>query len=89
MKRHHDHSNSYKGKYLIGAGLQFRGLVPYYPGEKHGSTLAGSHGTGEGGESLHLEPRVAGKEKHWAWLEYLKPQSLTNNTLPSIKLYLL
>jgi hypothetical protein len=25
-KRHHDHSNSYNGKHLTGAGLQFRGL---------------------------------------------------------------
>ena len=24
-KRHYDHDKSYKGKYLIGAGLQFRG----------------------------------------------------------------
>ena len=24
MNRYHDHSNSYKGKHLIGAGLQFQ-----------------------------------------------------------------
>lgn len=30
VKRHHDHSNSYKGKHLIGAGLQFEGLVHCY-----------------------------------------------------------
>jgi len=35
MKRHHNHSNSYKGKHLIGAGLQFRGLVCYCHGRKH------------------------------------------------------
>jgi hypothetical protein len=27
VKRHHDHSNSNKGKQIIGAGLQFRGSV--------------------------------------------------------------
>lgn len=29
VKRYHDHSNSYKGKDLVGAGLQFRGSVHY------------------------------------------------------------
>lgn len=38
MKRHH--SNSYKGKHLIMAGLQFRGLVCYCHGRKHGSSQA-------------------------------------------------
>ena len=28
VKRHHDHSNSYKGKHLIGAGLQVRRFGP-------------------------------------------------------------
>lgn len=32
VKRYHDHNNSYKGKYLIGTDLQFRG----------------THGVGEG-----------------------------------------
>ena len=40
MKRHHDHSNSYKGKHLIGAGLQFRVLVHYCHGRKHSCTRA-------------------------------------------------
>jgi hypothetical protein len=35
MKRHHDHSKSCKGKHVIGAGLQFRGLVHYHHGVKH------------------------------------------------------
>ena len=30
MKRHHEHSYCYKGKPLIGAGLQFRGLIYYH-----------------------------------------------------------
>jgi hypothetical protein len=37
VKRHHDHSNSYKGKYFIEAALQFRGLVHCHHGGKHGS----------------------------------------------------
>lgn len=28
MTRHHDHENSYKGKYFIGAGLQVQRLSP-------------------------------------------------------------
>jgi hypothetical protein len=35
-----------QNKHLIGAGLQFRGLVHYCLGRKHGR-----HGTGEGAES--------------------------------------
>jgi hypothetical protein len=38
VKRYHDQGNSYKGKLLVGAGLQFRGLVCYNYGGKHGST---------------------------------------------------
>ena len=40
MKRHHDHGNSYERKHLVGAGLQFRGLVHYLHGVKHGSMQA-------------------------------------------------
>ena len=36
MKRCHDHGNSYKGKHLIEAGLQFGGLVHYHHCGKHG-----------------------------------------------------
>ena len=35
VKRHHDHSNSYKGKHFIGVGLQY--LVHYCHGGKHSS----------------------------------------------------
>jgi hypothetical protein len=28
VKRHHDQGNSYKGKHLIGAGLQFQSFSP-------------------------------------------------------------
>ena len=34
VKRHHDHNNSYKGKYFGKAGLQFKGLVYYCRGRK-------------------------------------------------------
>jgi hypothetical protein len=37
VKRHHDHGNSYKEKHLIGAGLQFRGLIHYCHDLKHAS----------------------------------------------------
>ena len=40
MNRVHDNSNCYKGKYLIGDGLQFSGLVHHQHGGKHGSTKA-------------------------------------------------
>lgn len=37
VKRHHDHS--YKGKDLIGTGLQFRDLIHYHHAvKKHGVT---------------------------------------------------
>jgi hypothetical protein len=40
MKRHHDHSNSYRTKHSIEAGLQFRVLVYYCHGGKHGGMQA-------------------------------------------------
>ena len=36
VKIHHDRSNSSKGKHVIRAVLQFRGLVHYHHGGKHG-----------------------------------------------------
>ena len=47
VKRHHDHGNSYKRKHLIGAGLQFRGLVHYH----RGRWCTDRHDVGEGAES--------------------------------------
>ena len=49
VKRHYDHSNSYKEKHLIGVAYNFRGLVYSY----HGGTWwpAGKHGAGERCES--------------------------------------
>ena len=50
VKRHHDHGNSYKGKHLIGTGLQFQSFSHYH----HGKTWqqAGRHRAGEGDESF-------------------------------------
>jgi hypothetical protein len=36
-KRHHDYSNSYKGKHLIRAGLQFQRFSPLSSCKKHGN----------------------------------------------------
>jgi hypothetical protein len=36
MKRHHDHSNSYKIKHLLGAILQLRGPLYCHHGGNHG-----------------------------------------------------
>jgi hypothetical protein len=33
----------------------------------------GRHGAGEG--VLHQDPWATGTERHWVWLEYLKPHS--------------
>lgn len=46
MKKHHDHGNSLKEKHSVVAGSQFRGLVHYYHGGKHGGIQA-RRGAGE------------------------------------------
>jgi hypothetical protein len=40
VKRHRDHSNSYRENDLMTAALQFRGLVHCHHGGKHGSAEA-------------------------------------------------
>jgi hypothetical protein len=40
VRRYHDHGNSYKGKDLIEAALQFKGLVHYCHRRKHDSMQA-------------------------------------------------
>lgn len=62
MKSHHDHSNSYKGKHLIGARLQFKSLVYYCHGRWHPGRL--------GARVLHLDP----KETEKGCPELLRPQ---------------
>jgi hypothetical protein len=73
VKRHHDHGLSYKGKHLIGAGLQFQRFSPlslYQEAWWH----VGRHGAGVM-RILHLDPQAAGRERHWTWVELLTPQS--------------
>ena len=62
LKRHRDQDNSYKGECLIRAGLQFRGLVHYHHGRKHGSVQADMVLEKEL-RVLHLDP--LGSRKHW------------------------
>jgi hypothetical protein len=50
LKRHHNQGNSYKGQYLIGAGLQFQRFRPLSSWQKAWPHL-GKHGAGEGAES--------------------------------------
>ena len=40
VKRHKDHSNSYKRKCFIVAGLRFGGLIHYHYNRKHGGIQA-------------------------------------------------
>jgi hypothetical protein len=67
---------THKLKYLIGTGIQFRGLVHYHHGVKHGG-VAGRHGAGEELRVLHLDGQAAGGDcvPHWVYLEHRSPQS--------------
>jgi hypothetical protein len=66
VKRHRDHSNSYKGKHLIGTGLQvqrFSSLSSWREAWWH----AGRHGAGEVAESSTSGLADSRKNKrHWA-----------------------
>lgn len=90
MKGRHDHDNSYSGKHLIGAGLQFQRFSPLSWWEAWWRT--GRHGSGEV-SVLHLEWTVSKEretDRHWAWLKPLKPQSPPQTTsLFPTKLHLL
>ena len=68
MKRHHDCSNSYTRKPLIGAGLQFRFLSIII---MVGSKDAGRYGAPEVSKSSDWQAAGRGG----AWLEPLKPES--------------
>jgi hypothetical protein len=41
VSRHHDQGKSYKGRHLIGAGLQVQRISPLLSKDKHGSIQAG------------------------------------------------
>lgn len=74
VKRHHDHSNSYKGQQLIGVGLQFRGLVHCHHCGKHSSKQADM---ALEKKSLHLDLQTAGDwVPYWVQLKHRRPQNL-------------
>jgi hypothetical protein len=58
MKRHHDQDNSYKGKHLIGAGLQFQGYSPLSSWQKIWQH-AGRSEAGRVESSLHFDLKAA------------------------------
>lgn len=53
MKKHHGQRNSFKGKHLVGAGLQFQG-VSLLSSCEEACEHAGRHGAGEGAETKPL-----------------------------------
>ena len=57
LKRHHDHNNSHKGRYLTGAGLQFQRLV-FYCHDRKCSTVQANMML-EDLTVLHLDPKTA------------------------------
>jgi hypothetical protein len=92
VKRHNDHSSSYKGKHLIGAGLQFQRFSPLLIVIEEVWWCIGRHGAEEGAESS--TSGSAGSRKrmpYWAWLEYLSPQYHPTpcDTLPPTRPHLL
>ena len=62
MKRHHDHGNSYKGKYLPGAGLQVQIFSPI-SSWRAAWQRAGRCVAEKLLIVLQLDPRAAGREK--------------------------
>jgi hypothetical protein len=61
VKRHHDHRNFYKGKHLIGTGLQLKCLVHYHHDEKYGGLQADWVPQKELG-GLQVDLKAAGRE---------------------------
>ena len=59
VKRHHDQGNSYKGKHLIGAGLQVQRFSPSSSRQEHGSIQAGM--VQEELRVLHLHLKAASR----------------------------
>jgi hypothetical protein len=84
------HINSYKGKHLIGASLQFRSLVHSHHGEKHGCAQTDMVLQKEL-RVLHLDPWAAGDCSHsgCSWnIGNLKAHP-HSNTLPPTTPYFL
>lgn len=59
VKGHHDKSDSYKGKHLVGAGLQFYRFSPLLSWWE-AQQRAGGHGSGEELRVLHFDLQAAG-----------------------------
>ena len=86
VKNHHDHSNSYKEKHLIGAGLQFQRFSPLSSWWEAWQR-AGRHGAEEL-RTLHLDPQTARRD--CVHSEHRRPQSpLHSDALPPIRPHLL
>lgn len=62
-----------KENILLGLAYSFGGLVHYHHGMKHGSTQADTV-LEKKLRVLHSDPKLAGRERHWTWLGFLKPQ---------------
>ena len=73
VKRHNDHSSFHKGKHLVGAGFQFRGL-----GQSHHGSMQTDTVLEKELRALHLDPQAAEVKKDWdtlARLVLLRPQN--------------
>lgn len=73
MKRHPTEANTFYGKHLTEIGLQFRGLAHYHIGGKYDSTQADMVQKWKPGV-LYSDMQEE-RNRHWVWLELLKPQS--------------
>ena len=78
IKRKHEHNNSYKGKPLVGAGLQFQRFSPLIIMVR--SMAARTQGDivlEKEPRALHLDIQTAEGDcvLHWAELEHIKPES--------------
>jgi hypothetical protein len=63
VKRHHNHSNSYKEKHLFGLAYSFRDSVHYCHGKKHGGMQADMMLEKEL-RVLHLDPHAMERNYH-------------------------
>lgn len=69
MKRNHGHGNSYTGKHVIGACLQFETFTTLSNSKEHGSMQEQMDITLEKvPQNSHSELKAAEREGHWAWL---------------------
>ena len=79
VKRHCNHSNSYKGQRLIEAGLQFQRFSPSSSGQE-GWRHSGRHGAGERTREFYIWMGRQ-KEERPDRFEHLKLQSLSPVTV--------